>query len=245
MCGRYANTKVTTNLATLFDALDGTDGAWGPRYNIAPTTKAPIVRMSTSAPAGAGVTNQLGSRKLDLARWGLIPPWAKELSIGSRMFNARSETVQTSKAYRRPFTTRRALVPADGWFEWQKLPGGGKQPYFITRPGGVVFAGLWDSWGKGEERIVSFTILTCDSFGGLEEIHDRMPLILPPDAYAAWLGLEEADARQLLAGPDLEDVLTLETRRVSKAVGRVTNDGPELLEALEEDDPTEPTLPGL
>jgi putative SOS response-associated peptidase YedK len=141
MCGRYANNKSGQDMAALFDAADFTDGRWTGSFNIAPSVEAPVVRRSRS--------NE--SLVVDMARWGLVPPWASDPSIGSRMFNARIETVATSKAYKRPFASRRALVPADGWYEWQKLPGG-KQPYFFTRPGGVVFAGLWEHWRGGEDR---------------------------------------------------------------------------------------------
>lgn len=246
MCGRYANTKVTTDLATLFEAIDEGDDQWAGSFNIAPTTHAPIVRMSKSAGGRAGVPNDQGARVIDSARWGLVPAWAKDVSIGNRMFNARSETVQTSKAYRRPFAARRALVPADGWYEWQKLPSGAKQPYFMTHRDGLTFAGLWESWGRGTEGFRSFTVLTCPAIGGLEDIHDRMPLLLPPDTHAAWLGEEDANVADLLAGPQLEDVLSLDLRKVSKAVGNVRNNGPELIDEIEtvaEDDP--PTLPGL
>lgn len=247
MCGRYANTKVTTDLATLFDALDEGDDAWSGSFNIAPTTKAPIVRLSKSAGDRAGASHELGVRVVESARWGLIPPWAKELSIGNRMFNARSETVQTSKAYRRPFATRRALIPADGWYEWQKLPSGAKQPYFMTHRDGLTFAGLWESWGSGDERVLSFTVLTCPATGGLEDIHDRMPLILPSDTHATWLGEGEADPAELLSGPPLADILALDVRKVSKSVGNVRNNGPELVEEIEavEEDVLPPTLPGL
>jgi putative SOS response-associated peptidase YedK len=166
-------------MAALFDAEDLIAGAWTPSYNIAPTVQAPLVRRSKSRE----------ERVVELARWGLVPPWASDPAIGARMFNARIETVSTSRAYKRPFATRRALVPADGWYEWRKLPGGGKQPYFFTRPGGVVLAGLWDTWKDGDLTLLTFTVLTCPAMGeAMETIHDRMPYVLPPERFAAWLG---------------------------------------------------------
>lgn len=230
-------------MAALFDAADLIAGAWQPRYNIAPTDQAPVVRRSKSK----------GERVVELARWGLVPPWARDPGVGSRMFNARIESVATSRAYKRPFASRRALVPADGWYEWRKLPGGGKQPYFITRPGGVVFAGLWDTWrvdGPAGERdgdltLLTFTVLTCPAVGeAMETIHDRMPYVLPPERYAAWLGEEDAAASELLAGPAPSLPEDLEFRKVGRGVGRTTNDGPELVLPVD-GEPSPSTLPGL
>ena len=180
-----------------------------------------------------------------MARWGLVPPWASDPSIGNRMFNARIETVATSKAYRRPFATRRALVPADGWYEWRKLPGGGKQPYFFTRPGGVAFAGLWESWKQGEARMLSFTVLTCPAVNeDFATVHDRMPYVLPPERFAAWLGEEDAEEAELLAGPHPGLSDEIEIRKVGRAVGRTSNNGPELIRPVEA--PEGPaTLPGM
>jgi putative SOS response-associated peptidase YedK len=246
MCGRYANSKSSPSMAALFDAEDLIAGAWDPRYNIAPTAQAPLVRRSKSR----------DERVVELARWGLVPPWASDPGIGARMFNARIETVATSRAYKRPFATRRALVPADGWYEWRKLSGGGKQPYFFTRPGGVVFAGLWDTWHidssqasprpkDGDLTLLTFTVLTCPAMGeAMETIHDRMPYVLPPERYAAWLGEEDAAEGELLAGPVRSLPDDLEIRKVGRGVGRATNDGPELVRPA--DGETGPsTIPGL
>jgi putative SOS response-associated peptidase YedK len=235
MCGRYANTKSSPDMAALFDAEDLIAGAWDPRYNIAPTTLAPVVRRSRSR----------DDRVLEVARWGLVPSWASDPGIGSRMFNARIETVATSRAYKRPFASRRALVPADGWYEWRKLPGGGKQPYYFTQPGGVVFAGLWETWKQGDLNLLTFTVLTCPAVGeAMETIHDRMPYVLPPERYAAWLGEEDAEDAELLAGPSASLPKELEIRKVGRAVGRADNEGPELIRPVDADE--EPsTLPGL
>ncbi|RRS02091.1 SOS response-associated peptidase [Glycomyces terrestris] len=236
MCGRYANSKSSPSMAALFDAEDLIAGAWTPSYNIAPTVQAPLVRRSRSRE----------ERVVELARWGLVPPWASDPAVGSRMFNARIETVSSSRAYKRPFASRRALVPADGWYEWRKLPGGGKQPYFFTRPGGVVFAGLWDTWKQGGDlTLLTFTVLTCPALGeAMETIHDRMPYVLPPERYAAWLGEEDAAEGELLAGPVPSLLDDLEIRKVGRGVGRATNDGPELIEPAD-GDPGPATIPGL
>jgi putative SOS response-associated peptidase YedK len=235
MCGRYANTKSSPDMAALFDAQDLIAGAWDPRYNIAPTTLAPVVRRSKSR----------DDRVVEVARWGLVPSWASDPAIGSRMFNARIETVATSRAYKRPFASRRALVPADGWYEWRKLPGGGKQPYFFTQPGGVVFAGLWETWKQEDLNLLTFTVLTCPAVGeAMETIHDRMPYVLPPERYAAWLGEEDAEDAELLAGPSPSLPKELEIRKVGRAVGRADNEGPELIRPIAADEGPS-TLPGL
>ncbi|ADD44826.1 SOS response-associated peptidase [Stackebrandtia nassauensis] len=231
MCGRYVSTLSSSDLATLFEAVDDSDGEAGAGYNLAPTQTIPVVRVSRSQE----------SRVVSAARWGLVPPWSKDPSIGVRMINARSETVATSRAYRSPFARKRCLVPANGWYEWRKLPAGGKQPYYMTAPGEdpLVFAGLWEHWGKGEESLLTCTILTTDALGGLDRIHDRMPLLLTPDRHAAWLGETESDPAELLAPPDTELVSSLEVRPVGRAVGNVRNDSPELLDRVPE--PEEPT----
>jgi putative SOS response-associated peptidase YedK len=235
MCGRYANSKSGGDMAALFDAEDLLAGAWQPNFNIAPTASAPVVRRS----------RRREGRVVEAARWGLVPPWASDPSIGNRMFNARIETVATSKAYRRPFASRRALIPADGWYEWRKLPGGGKQPYFFTRPGGVVFAGLWESWRQGETSLLSFTVLTCPAMGeAFETVHDRMPYVLPPERFEAWLGEEEAEEGELLAGPGPDLPEEIEIRRVGRAVGRTGNNGPELIRPVAAEEGETP-LPGL
>lgn len=222
-------------MAALFDADDLIADAWQPNFNIAPTVRAPVVRRSRSR----------DERVVELARWGLVPPWAPDPSIGGRMFNARIETVATSKAYRRPFASRRALIPADGWYEWRKLPGGGKQPYFFTRPGGFALAGLWESWKQGEERLLSFTVLTCPAMGeAFEAVHDRMPYVLPPERFAAWLGEEDADEGELLAGPVPSLPEEVEVRKVGRAVGRTGNNGPELIRPVDTEEGHSP-LPGL
>jgi putative SOS response-associated peptidase YedK len=235
MCGRYANTKSSPDMAALFDAEDLIAGAWDPKYNIAPTTPAPVVRRSKSK----------DERVVELARFGLVPWWASDPAIGSRMFNARIETVSTSRAFKRPFASRRALIPADGWYEWRKLPGGGKQPYYFTQPGGVVFAGLWDTWRHGDLHLLTFTILTCPAMGeAIETIHDRMPYVLPPERYAAWLGEEDAPESELLAGPAPSLPDDLEIRKVGRAVGKADNEGPELIRPVDaEEGPS--TIPGL
>ncbi|MFD0558533.1 putative SOS response-associated peptidase YedK [Stackebrandtia endophytica] len=224
MCGRYASTRSSADLATLFDAADFTQGRLDASFNLAPTDSVPIIRMSRSADA----------RVVSAARWGLVPPWSDSPSVGVRMINARSESVTTSRAYRGPFARKRCLVPADGWYEWRKLGGGRKQPYFTTakqdRP--LVFAGLWETWGGDENRLMTCTVLTTPAVGELHEIHDRMPLLLEADSHRDWL--EDRDAAEhLLHGVDEQSLKSLEIRPVGKAVGNVANDGPQLVDRVD------------
>ncbi|MGH8791046.1 MAG: SOS response-associated peptidase [Stackebrandtia sp.] len=237
MCGRFVSKRSAADLATLFDADDFSGDVLRPSFNVAPMQRAPVVRMSKRA----------GGRVVDAARWGLVPSWSKDPGAGARMINARVETVASSPAYRAAFARRRCLVPADGWYEWRKLPGGGKQPYFMTAPqdgGPLVFAGLWERWGQGEEEsLLTCTVLTRPALGRLETVHDRMPLLLTPDRHGAWLGeTDGGNADDILAAPDAALLAELEIRPVGKAVGNVRNDGPHLIESVPElvEDPPKP-----
>jgi putative SOS response-associated peptidase YedK len=223
MCGRYASTRSATDLAALFEAVDDTGGALEAGFNLAPTRTVPIIRES----------RRLESRVVSAVRWGLVPMWAKDPSVGGRMFNARSETVTTSGAFKNAFKRRRCLVPVDGWFEWRKLADGTKQPYFMSYDDGepLVFAGLWETWG--EDKLMSMTVLTAAAHGGMEDIHDRMPLILPPDSWETWLNAGTEDAVELLRPPSLELIAAIESRPVSKAVGNVRNEGAFLIDRVD------------
>jgi putative SOS response-associated peptidase YedK len=229
MCGRYATSRSSADLSALFDAVDETDESLAPDYNVAPTDPVPVVRVS----------ERVARPVLSVARWGLVPPWAKDPRVGARMINARAETVATSNAYARPFAQRRCLVPADGWYEWLGAAGGrsgssrstGKQAYFMTPADGSVlaFAGLWTAWrGPGSgDRLLTFSVVTTPAIGELAAVHDRMPLALPPSRWSSWLGL--TPGADLLAPPPEEFVAGLEIRPVGPAVGDVRNDGPSLL----------------
>jgi len=234
MCGRYASTRSAEDLVAEFDAVDASDGEQlRPDYNIAPTDRVRVVRRSKRAgeylAAGAlAGGSPVPGRVLSVAKWGLVPSWAKDASGGARMLNARSESLVDKPAFRAAFARRRCLIPADGWFEW--TPGTdspGKQAYYMTAEGGLVFAGLWEVWGTGDERLYTCTVVTTAALGQLMAVHDRMPLVLTPDRWAAWLGEEPvADARTLLEpGP----VDGFEIRPVGAAVGNVRNKGPELV----------------
>jgi putative SOS response-associated peptidase YedK len=229
MCGRYATTRSAADLSALFEAIDRTGGL-EPRYNVAPTDPVPVVRAS-----GAG-------RVLAVARWGLLPHWARDPRAGARMINARAETVTTARAYADPFATRRALVPADGWYEWRPGgPGGTRQAYFITPADGSVLAlaGLWNRWGP--DRLLTFSVVTTAATGALAPVHDRMPLVLPPGRWAEWL-VGAAPRLDPAPGPFLD---RLELRPVGPAVGNVRNDGPELVMPVDPPPLAEASAPTL
>lgn len=185
MCGRYTLRSPAETLAQLF-GLPPLPGI-GPRYNIAPSQPVPAVRAS-----GEGA-------RADPLRWGLIPFWADDPAIGYRLINARAETVAAKPAYREPFARRRCLVPADGFYEWEKLDSRRKQPWFLAlrddEP--FAFAGLWDRWEGEGGAIESCTFLTTRPNERVAPIHDRMPVILTGPALGRWLD-PEAPADELL-----------------------------------------------
>jgi putative SOS response-associated peptidase YedK len=220
VCGRYATTRSAADLAALFEAEDGTHGALAPDYNIAPTDPVPVVRVSRSA----------GGRIVDVAAWGLVPAYATDTRGAARMINARAETVATSGAFATSFARRRCLVPADGWYEWAGRTKGQKQAFYMTAPDGAVlaFAGVWTVWGQGPDRLLTCAVVTTAAVGDLVAVHDRMPLLLPPDRWAGWL-TGQADPAALLAAPDPAFVDRLEIRPVGPEVGNVHNDGPSLI----------------
>lgn len=183
MCGRFTLRTSPATVATLFqvDPLP-----LQPRYNIAPTQSVPAVRERAS-----------GGREMVMMHWGLIPSWADDRKIGNRMINARAETVSNKPAFRSAFRRRRCLVVADGFYEWKKT-GGGKQPFYIRMKDDApfAFAGLWEKWGH-DPAIESCTIITTAANALMEDIHDRMPVILPVDQYHTWLTSTEQRAAQL------------------------------------------------
>lgn len=224
MCGRYLLTSPVESMRTLFDVLERPN--LQPRFNIAPTQDIAAVRRGEE-----------GARHLVLLRWGLIPHWAKEASIGARMINARAESVAEKPAFRSAFRHRRCLIPADGFYEWQARGKGPKQPYVITlaEDGLMAFAGLWESWRDPESgvEVESATIITTDANAGLSAIHPRMPVIVDPADFETWLDpqSELEDLRGLLRPPPEERTVA---RPISTRVNRVANDDPAILDALAE-----------
>lgn len=229
VCGRFVSTSSPADLAAYFGAGgDGPDDP-GPRYNVAPTDDVLVVHADG------------GARRIDAFHWGLVPGWADDPKVGSRMINARAETVATKGAFKSAFGSRRALVAADGFYEWATVPGGGrKQPYFVHPPSDepFAFAGLWERWrGPGRDSsegvLRSTTIITTVANGPMAAIHDRMPVVLPASAWDEWLdpGQNDIEAlgRLLVPAPDASTVL----RPVGSDVGSVRNDGPGLIERVE------------
>jgi putative SOS response-associated peptidase YedK len=224
MCGRFVSATPPDQVAAYFGA-EAPEALLEPSWNVAPTTDVYAVLADGS------------TRRLDAFHWGLVPRWAKDVKIGSRMINARAESLATKGAYKHAFQRRRCIVPADGFYEWQKRPGEKtKQPYFIHRPDGepYAFAGLWETWkgpdGKGDEVLRSCTIITTTPNSEMAKIHDRMPVLLPPDAWDTWLDPDQQDLELLgrLLVPAPPQLITL--RPISTQVNNVRNDGPELMD---------------
>lgn len=221
MCGRYTLSVPAETIAQHFGLEAVPDLA--PRFNIAPTQAAPVVRLSTAHEAPV----------LEFLRWGLVPAWAKDASGAGRLINARAETAADKPSFRSALRHRRCLVPADGFYEW-RTEGGAKQPYRIARPDGApfAFAGLWERWTKGAEPLETFTILTTDANAALRPLHDRMPVILDPADYALWLDPTATDPAlvQPLLVPAPDDLLTFDA--VSRAVNSVARDDPALVQPI-------------
>jgi putative SOS response-associated peptidase YedK len=236
MCGRYAASRKPEDLVLEFEAVPaGGQPPLAADYNVAPTKDVYVVRHARERDA-EGIPTGEGHRELRAVRWGLVPSWAKDASVGNRMLNARVESLTEKPAFRSAARSRRCLVPADGWYEWAKrLDSPAKQPYFITPEDGSVlaFAGLYEVWGRGEDRLYTCTVVTTPAVGALEEIHDRMPLVLPADRWAAWLDPALEDVGELAQPTPPELVEALELRPVSTAVNNVANNGRELLARAE------------
>jgi putative SOS response-associated peptidase YedK len=236
VCGRYASTKDPAKLAAEFDAVDATgEDAPRPDFNVAPTKSVVTVVSRHPRDDDGHPDEQRTERSLRVMRWGLVPHWAKTKSIGSKMINARADTAATKPAFRTSLAKRRCILPADGWFEWRRDPSG-KQPFFMARQDGdsLALAGLWSTWrdpsaDADAPPLITCAVLTTDAVGQLAGIHDRMPLLLSPDDWAAWLDPDRADVADLLGPPAPALIDALELRPVSDAVNSVRNNGPELL----------------
>jgi putative SOS response-associated peptidase YedK len=218
MCGRYMLTTPVDALRQLFLFTERPNLA--PRYNIAPTQEVPIVRRSRDGAV----------RELITVRWGLVPYWADDPKIGNRLINARCESVARTPAFREAYQRRRCLIPADGFFEWQKV-GRAKQPLLVRRKDQApfAFAGLWERWRQpGGAVLRSCTIITCPPNELVAPVHDRMPVILASADFERWLD-PQAGGRELLAPCPAE---WLEALPVSRRVNSVENDDPERITPL-------------
>jgi len=214
MCGRFAFYSPVEATAALFGARDGIEA--GPRYNIAPTQELVAVRRSPER------VNELA-----LLRWGLVPFWAKDPSIGNRMINARAETVAEKPSFRNAYKQRRCLILADGFYEWQRQ-GDVKIPWFISLASGEPFgfAGLWENWADKEtgESMQTATIVTTEANEFMQALHSRMPVVLEPEAGNRWL----AGDPDMLA--EVEEIMpSLRAWPVDRRVNNARNEGSELV----------------
>lgn len=252
MCGRYASIKAPADLADEFRAVDATDGAARADYNVAPTKQIITVVQRHPRDEDGTPDPDVVERTLRLVRWGLVPFWAKDPKVGAGMINARSETAATKPAFKRALNARRCLIPAAGWYEWQRGRDH-KQPYYTHHTDGssLAMAGLWEYWKPKDDPdnaypdgLVTASVLTTSAVGPLAQVHDRMPLLLPSSAWDAWLdpdaGADNEAVTALLVPPPPELVAELEIRPISAAVNNVRNNGPELLDPLGPDDVPEP-----
>jgi len=245
MCGRYASTNSAVDIAKEFTAVDATGtAAPGPDYNVAPTK--PVLAVVQRHPRDADGTPDPSrtERSVRVLRWGLVPSWAKDPSQASRMINARVETAAEKPAFRKALAARRCLLPATGWYEWKRAEGA-KQPYFVTGTDGasLAMAGIWEFWRSPEsvtgDPLLTCAVLTTAAVGPLVELHPRMPLVLPPELWDAWLNPDAPAPDGMLGPPSARLVAGLELRPVSTRVNNVRNQGPRLLERAE----PEPRLP--
>ncbi len=258
MCGRYAVTTDPAKLAAEIDAvnevpepaganstdLDAAPRSPGVNYNVAPTTTVMTV-VKRHSPDDPDDDPLLRVRAM---RWGLVPPWAKEVGKGPLLFNARAESAAEKSSFRSSVKSRRCLVPMDGWYEWKKGPADSKGkptkiPFFMSPQDGtrLFMAGLWSVWHpktdpesseKAARPLLSCSILTTDAVGELRDVHDRMPLIMPYEHWDAWLDPDGRAPDELFAPPAESLVDAIAIREVAPLVNRVANNGPELLNPL-------------
>lgn len=227
MCGRYVITSPAKAIRALFAYDEQPD--FPPRYNVAPTQPIPVVRLNS------------GKRSFALMRWGFVPAWAKDPKTFSLLVNARGESVLDKPAFRNAMRRRRCLVPADGFYEWRHVAP--KRPYFVRPKSGepIAFAGLWETWtGPNGEEVDTAAIVTTRANRMLAGIHDRMPVIVPPEAFSLWLDCAKADATTAAAliAPAPESLL--ECYEISPLVNRVANDNASLIAPLTDIKPIRP-----
>ncbi len=223
MCGRFTLTVTWEELREAFPGFAMPD-TWVPRYNIAPSQPIPVVPND-------------GQQKVKFFRWGLIPHWARDPQIGNRMINARAETVAEKPSFRTAFRQRRCLVLADGFYEWRKQPGHKtKIPMYLQLKSGApfAFAGLWEQWqAPGAEPIHSCTIITTTPNDLVQEIHNRMPVILDPQAYALWLDPAPGQPEQLATWLKPYPASQMTAHAVSTVVNNPSNDLPACIQPVD------------
>ena len=191
MCGRFAITLPTDAMAQLFAAQPANDLPPVPNYNVCPTNRVHAVIAGD------------GGRRLVGLRWGFIPHWYKTPSDGPLLINARSDTIAEKPAFRAAARERRCILPADGFYEWTKDEADRRLPWFFRRADGapMAFAGIWQDWERGDERLTTCAIVTTEAEGSLTQIHHRVPVILRPEDWALWLGEAGKGAARLMVSP--------------------------------------------
>lgn len=219
MCGRFAITLPADAMSQLFAATPSNDVPDVPNYNVCPTTRIHVV------------LNDDG-RKLQAMRWGFIPKWYKSPNDGPLLINARGETIADKPAFREACRTRRCLIPTTGFYEWTKTPEGDRLPWYIHRAdrAPLVFAGVWQTWGEGEDRVNTCAIVTTAANDAMSKIHHRMPVVLEPEAWGKWLGEQGKGAATLMTCAAEH---ALEYYRVDRAVNSNRAVGPQLVLPLD------------
>lgn len=253
MCGRFVSASPPDEIARYFDVDETVLPQLEANYNVAPTNDVYAVAIDG------------GIKRVEAFHWGLVPSWAKDPKIGSRMINARSEGIATKNSFRAAFKRRRCIIPADGFYEWQKLgESKRKQPHYIHRPDGepLAFAGLWEVWrgpqkakaddqdqagekdtGVEEPPLRSCTIITTSANDTMAKLHDRMPVVLPPSAWEEWLDPSNDDVDTLgkLLVPAPNQLIT--TYPISTEVNSVRNKGAHLIDPADPADLVAPDVP--
>lgn len=218
MCGRFAVTTPSDAMARLFAAAPDNDLPKVPDYNVCPTNSVHVVT------GGAG-------RRLGAMRWGFIPHWYTSPTDGPLLINARAESLAKKPAFSAACRERRCLIPADGFYEWTKDKAGNRLPWYITRTDGapIAFAGVWQDWGQGEDRVSTCAIVTCAANQMMSKIHHRIPVMVAPDDWPLWLGEAGHGAATLMQAPP-DDALRV--WRVDPRVNSNRAEGPELIEPI-------------
>ena len=222
MCGRFTQAMTWQEMHELYSLSPVVPPTnMQPRYNGAPTQMFAVCRKDADQ-----------KLRLSVLRWGLVPFWARDLKIASRLINARSETFWSKPSFRAAAKTRRCLVPANGWFEWKRA-GRAKQPYYIfgTNNAPLSFAGLWERWNGEDNELETFTILTKDADRQLSNVHHRQPVLIPSSDHQEWVdpGTPRERVDEIIAQP-LH--VNIGVRKVSTQVNNVRNNGPEILHAI-------------
>lgn len=219
MCGRMTRETTAKELIEIFGLLKSVEA--DPRYNIAPTQETVVIRQTEEGRIG------------ESRRWGLIPSWAKDASIAAKTINARAETLSEKPSFRGAYRKCRLLVPASGYYEWQ-VQGRAKQPFYIhpTEGGVWAFAGLGEQWNGPEGRVDSFSVITVEANPTMADLHPRMPAIMPPDRWDAWLDSRNEDLGLLSTFLTPYSADLMEAYSVGPAVGSPRNEGPDLIKPL-------------